>query len=270
MIKYTPKVLSENPNVTKKHPLIELFWLVGGLIFLTGVIFISLGMMTDWAVSKTSPEIEAIFSDSIVENFDAAPNAELSLRLNRMIDKLPSDSILKQYDFQVYLGDDDQVNAIALPGGNIIVYSGLLSVIESENELDMVLSHELGHFDSRDHLRGLGRGLGIAVISTFLLGVDSDVNELISNTAMSFQAQYSQDQEEVADLFALDLLVRTYGHAGGATDFFERISDQSEQDYNFLSTHPNPTYRVEKLNRRIEQLNYPIDEVKPYILGTTQ
>ncbi|WED27153.1 M48 family metallopeptidase [Vibrio sp. DW001] len=270
MIKYTPKVLSDNPNVTKKHPVVELFWLVGGLIFLIGAIFVSLGMMTDWAVSKTSPEIEAIFADSIVEKFDANPNAELSLRVNQIIEKLPSDSILKQYDFKIYLGDDDEVNAMALPGGNIVVNLGLLNVIESENELDMVLSHELGHFASRDHLRGLGRGLGIAVISTFLFGVDSEANELISSTTMSFQSQYSQDQEEVADLFALDLLVLAYGHAGGATDFFERISDQSEQDYNFLSTHPNPTSRVEKLNRRIEQLKYPIDEVKPYILGSTQ
>ncbi|MDB1124813.1 M48 family metallopeptidase [Vibrio algarum] len=264
MIKYTPKVLVDNHNVSKTHPLVELFWLAGGLLLLTGVIFLSLGLMTDWAVSKTSPEIEALFADSIIENFDAQPSPELSRQLDKIVDNLPNDSILKQYDFKVYLSKGDVVNALALPGGNIVVYSGLLDVIESENELAMVLSHELGHFASRDHLRGVGRGLCIVVISTFLFGVDSEASELISNATMSFQAQYSQDQEEVADLFALDLLVQTYGHAGGATDFFERVSTHTDQDYRFLSTHPTPESRVEKLNLRIKQRNYPIDDVKLY------
>ena len=46
------------------------------------------------------------------------------------------------------------MNAVALPGGNIVVFAGLLKEIKSENELAMILGHELGHFAHRDHLRG--------------------------------------------------------------------------------------------------------------------
>lgn len=262
-MKYTPKVITENPNVTKSNPLIELFWLVGALVFFTGVIFISLGLITDWAVSKTSPEIENLFASSVIEHYEAQPNVDLQIRLDKIVANLPKDSVLRQYDFTVYLEENDSVNAIALPGGNIVVYSGLMDIIESENELAMVLSHELGHFAARDHLRGIGRGLGIAVISTFLFGVDSEASEIIAGTALSYQAQYSQDQEEKADLYGLNLLVQFFQHAGGATDFFKRIAKQSEGKHNFLSSHPNPTSRVDKINQKIKEKGYLVLAVEP-------
>ncbi len=57
-MKFTPKQLDGNVNVSKTHPLIELLWMVGGLIFLVGVTFVLLGISADWAASKTPVKVE--------------------------------------------------------------------------------------------------------------------------------------------------------------------------------------------------------------------
>jgi predicted Zn-dependent protease len=49
----------------------------------------------------------------------------------------------------VYLMENEEINAVALPGGNIVVFTGLVAQVESENELAMVLAHEMGHFTHR-------------------------------------------------------------------------------------------------------------------------
>lgn len=263
-MKFTAKPLKDNVNVSKNHPLKELFWLTGGLFLVVGLLFFSLGFFADWAVTKTSPDIENWLGEKALKQFPAKPNGKLQARLGTIVGNLPHHSPLHEYRFTAYLGDKDVINAIALPGGNIIVYSGLLKQVESENELTMILAHELGHFAHRDHLKGLGRGLSLAVAATLLFGYDNPASDIISNTFLTYQAKYSQTQEEDADLFGLDLLVQTYGHAGGATAFFERIAKHagSRGSY-FLASHPHPELRIQELQARIAEQGYAVEPVQP-------
>ncbi len=262
-MKFTPKVLDDNVNVSKTHPLAELGWLVGGLTLITAVVFISLGLLSDWAVRHTPVKAERWLGDRALLQFPGEPNGPLQARLDALLAILPPDSPLHEYKFKVFLSPTEEVNAIALPGGNIVVYAGLLQQVESENELAMVLAHELGHFAHRDHLRGLGRGLGLAVISMLVFGENSSASALAAKTLSGFQATYSQGQESAADSFGLDLLGQRYGHVGGGTDFFARLgSKQGGRFAYILASHPHPQARVEKL----EQLT----SAQGYRLGTTE
>ncbi|MCF6266738.1 MAG: M48 family metallopeptidase [Desulfuromusa sp.] len=261
---FTPKQLDENVNVSKSHPLIELLWLLGGLILLVGLIFFLLGVTADWAASKVPVKVENWIGQQALKEFPAEENLPLNLRLQSLIDSLPEDSLLHQYKFHIFLVDSVEINALALPGGNIIVYSGLLKQVQSENELAMILAHELGHFAHRDHLRGLGRGLGVAVAAALLFGGESAASSLVSKTLLTFQARYSQDQESAADQFGLDLLTKRYGHAGGATDFFSRLTEDagSKLPY-FLTSHPHPQVRIDALNERIKEKHFRIAKTQP-------
>lgn len=266
-MKFTPKQLNGNVNVSSTHPLIELLWLLGGLTLLVGLFFFVIGATADWAVSKTPLKVENWIGELALNNFSAEENPPLELRLQALLDSLPADSPLHKYKFRVFLMDTKDVNAIALPGGNIIVYSGLLKILTSENELAMVLAHELGHFAHRDHLRGLGRGLGVAVATTLLFGEGSSASSLVSKTLLTFQAQYSQEQETAADQFGLDLLVRRYGHAGGATEFFSRLTDNAGGELPYLlASHPHPQVRIDALNRWIQSKHYVTANVQPLSL----
>ncbi len=263
-MKFTPKHLENNVNISKTHPLVELLWLAGGLALIVGLSFFTLGATSNWAVSKIPISVETWIGQLAINEFPGEKSRILNRRLQLLLANLPTNSPLHQYEFKVFLAETDEVNAIALPGGNIVVFSGLLQAVESENELTMILAHELGHFAHRDHLRGLGRGLGIAVATVMLFGENSATSNIISKTLLTFNNRYSQAQEAAADQFGIDLLNRHYGHAGGATDFFSRIAtDAGNQTSYLLASHPHPQARIDALQLRITEQNYRIEKTVP-------
>ena len=263
-MKFTPKHIDENVNVSKTHPLVELAWLVGGMLLLAMVFYLVLGVTADLAVAKIPIKAEVWLGEHFVDSFEANENEPLRRRLQTLLDNLPADSPLHNYTFTVQLVKNREINALALPGGHIVVFSGLVEQAESENELAMVLAHELGHFAHRDHLERLGRGLGLTVATMLVFGEDSAVSRLVSNLFLVTESSYSRQQESEADSFGLDLLVSSYGHAGGAADFFARVGKKagSRGPY-LLASHPHPDDRIEGLQRLISENGYPVEMTTP-------
>ncbi|TNF47940.1 MAG: M48 family metallopeptidase [Deltaproteobacteria bacterium] len=263
-MKFTPKHIDENVNVSKTHPLVELAWLVGGMLLLAVVFYLVLGVTADLAVAKIPIKAEVWLGEHFVDSFEANEDEPLRRRLQTLLDNLPADSPLHNYTFTVQLVKNKEINALALPGGHIVVFSGLVEQAESENELAMVLAHELGHFAHRDHLERLGRGLGLTVATMLVFGEDSAVSRLVSNLFLVTESSYSRQQESEADRFGLDLLVSSYGHAGGAADFFARVGKKagSRGPY-LLASHPHPDDRIEELQRLIRENGYPVEMTTP-------
>ena len=263
-MKFTPKHIDENVNVSKTHPLAELAWLVGGMLLLALVFYLVLGVTADLAVAKIPIKAEVWLGEHFVDSFEANEDEPLRRRLQRLLDNLPADSPLHKYPFTVQLVKNEEVNALALPGGHIVVFSGLVEQAESENELAMVLAHELGHFAHRDHLKRLGRGLGLTVAAMLVLGEDSAISRLVSNLFLVTESSYSRQQEANADRFGLALLVNSFGHAGGATDFFARVGKKAGRRSPFLlASHPHPDDRIEELQRLIRENGYPVEMNAP-------
>lgn len=262
-MKFIPRQPQENVNVSKTHPLVELLWLTGGLLLIALVFFLSLGLVVDWAVDTIPTPAESWLGEKAAEQFPGAPSAELQKRLDALLDKVPADSPLHAYSFTVTIQETPQVNAIALPGGHIVVFSGLLDQVESENELAMVLGHELGHYAHRDHLRRLGRGFGVTVAAMLFLGKDSFFTDFVSSTFLTFESGYSRQQESAADSYGLDLLVARYGHAGGASDLFRRMSADSDTKIAYLfASHPHPQDRISALERLVRDNGYAVQETE--------
>jgi len=263
-MKFTPKHIEGNVNVSKTHPLAELGWLVGGLMLLVLIFYLLLGVSTDIAVAKIPVNAEVWLGEYFIGGMDALESDPLQKLLQPLLDNLPADSPLREYNFYVQMVENEQINALALPGGHIVMFSGLLEQAESENEVAMVLAHELGHFAHRDHLRRLGRGLGLTVAAIVLFGEDSAASDLASKFFLVGESHYSREQESAADRFGLELLVASYGHAGGATDFFARVGkDAGSRVPYLLASHPHPDDRVRQLQELISANGYQIDAVTP-------
>ena len=263
-IPFIARSTDDTVNVSRTHPLAELFWMLGGLVVLCGIIFIALGIITDLVVARVPVKVERALRGIALDQYGGERHPALNEIAGNLLAQVPRDSPLHDYEINVYLMENEEINAVALPGGNIVVFTGLVAQVESENELAMVLAHEMGHFSHRDHLRGLGRGLGLAVIVSLLFGPDSTASDLVSGSLLSFQAHYSQDQEADADRYGLDLLVRSYGHAGGSIDFFERLAAQHPDRLPYLfASHPHPYARIAALKERIDSYGYPSQETIP-------
>jgi predicted Zn-dependent protease len=265
-MKFTPRLPGENVNVSKGHPLVELAWMLGGLALILIVFYLLVGQAVEVVADRLPTGAERWLGRQALQQFAATESPALDRRLQALIAALPTDSPLRQSSFRVWVADADEINAVALPGEFIVVFRGLLEAVASENELDMVLAHELGHFAHRDHLKGLGRGLVATFLTMTLFGNDSSAAGLMASLTLSFDARYSQRQEAAADAWGLDLLVARYGHAGGAVDFFVRLGrreDAPRLAY-LRASHPHPADRIRSLEKRIAERQFRLESVVPF------
>ena len=203
----------------------------------------------------------------IVPTYEAmATPSETQDTLNSLLDRLEAELPDEQqrHEYAVFFIDEATVNAAAIPGDRILIYRGLLEEVDSENALMMVLGHELGHFANRDHMRQLGRSLLWQLAIASLFGNVSGLESVAVNGASQItQASFSQGQEYKADEFGLRLLNQTYGHAAGATDFFEKLLKQDKSQVAFLASHPTSRKRIDRINRMIRDEGYEQGERSP-------
>ena len=255
--------INRNPPPSNRQLLILLGLFVG---FIVGVIWL-LNLIINGVIWLIPPSVERQLGALVVPVFEQqakpSPAQEtLNQMLARLEAHLPTEG--QNRDYRVLYVPNSTVNAIALPGDAIVMYGGLVKQAESENELMMVLGHELGHFAHRDHLRGLGRALLMPIVLATFLGDSSGLQSAAaSGVAAVTRSQFSQSQEREADEYGLVLLQKTYGHVAGATDFFARMSQQKGANLAFLSTHPAPGKRVKELQRLIKEHHYPVHERSP-------
>lgn len=244
-----------NPESSPK----ELISLIG--MFLCLIIFLiwALNLVVGWLIVQMPVSWERNLGQAIVKVYETqaeqgTQQKELAKLVDQLVSNIPPDSTA-QRDYQVLYIPQDIVNAAAIPGDTILIFQGLLDQMESENELMMVLGHELGHFANRDHLRGIGRSLVVRTVISSLFG---DVSFLADTAQVVSNAKYSQSQEAEADQYGLDLLYKNYGQVAGATDFFNRMAKEQGLNWDFLASHPAPAKRVKKLESLIKTKNYPI------------
>lgn len=264
-MKYTPKLLTKNVNVSSGHPLKEFALLTGGILGALILIYVLLGFALELVVIPHLPHgVERSLGELFLGQYaveESNQTKHLQTVLERLVEHLPPQAL----DFQIHVEENPTVNAMALPGGHIVLYRGLLDRIESENELAMILGHELGHFAERHHLKGLGRRLVLLVLSTTILGEQSGITRFLQDSLAKVESRFSQRQEKQVDEFGLHLLQKAYGHVAGATDFFQRIQEEEPGGHlaYFFASHPSPTNRVDSLQELIATAQYPIGEKIP-------
>jgi predicted Zn-dependent protease len=268
-MKFTPKEFTEEVNFPKEAPLKELGILLGGILGIIVLIYILIGFAVDIIVTRYPVKIEQTLVNLYSQRYKSVERTETELKLQEVLDKLVKQPAVSDQKYSVYIHNKDIINAMALPGGNIVIFSGLLKEVESENELAFVLAHELGHYAHNDHLRSLGRGLVFVVISTVLFGNDSSVTSFILNSVQNVESRFSQQQEMAADLWAVNLLNKRYGHVSGSLEFLEKMSKREKLNkfFYFFATHPHPEDRVYVCKKAIKQNGYLQKEVIPMKLA---
>jgi predicted Zn-dependent protease len=265
-MKYTPRQAESNVNVTPTSPLREFFVLTGSLLGIVVVLYLLLGLAVDLIVPHVSLDIEKKMATPFIRSIDAKRGDSQQERfIQALIEDLQARCTELSYRFKVHVHQAPTINALAFPGGHIIVYTGLLNTVTSENELAFVLAHEMGHYAHRDHLRGVGRSFVFLAISALLFGPDSGVSNMLAHGLSLTELRFSRKQETRADEFALQTLNCAYGHAAGATDFFERIPKEHDPAKfgHYFASHPENHRRISHLQDLIRSQGLGLANRKP-------
>lgn len=191
---------------------------------------------------------------------DQRTNQYVSCVAQQILDELPGD---EGQGWEITVFDDDSPNAFALPGRKIGVHTGLLKAAVSQDQLAAVIGHEIGHVQAQHSGERLSvqTTTGVAAtLATVLLGSDSPEKQL-AIAALGAGATYgvilpfSRTQESEADTIGLRLMARGGFDPQESTALWRNMASLSEgQPPEFLSTHPAPDTRMERLNAEIPEV----------------
>ena len=265
-MKYTPRLPKSNVNVTPTSMLREFFVLTLSLAAIIVTVYLLLGFAVDLIVPRISTDLETKMSELFIRSLDAEDvDSKWGGYVQSLVEDLQKRCTKLPYPFKVHVRKTSSINALALPGGHIIVFTELLDKITSENELAFVFAHEMGHYANRDHLRGVGRAFVFITISTFLFGTDSNISQMLAHALNITELSFSRKQETRADEFALELLNCAYGNVAGATDFFKRLPKEQDPGKigHYFASHPENLKRIRNLRKIIRDKGFTLAGKKP-------
>lgn len=175
---------------------------------------------------------------------------------------------IQYYDWEFNVIQEDKVkNAFCMPGGKIVVYSGILPTTKNANGLAVVLGHEVAHAIANHGGERLSQQLLIQLGGQKLAGVLKEKPEKTRQvwtriygvgTSLGVLLPYSRLHEKEADRIGLILMARAGFDPREAASFWQRMNQAGgERPPEFLSSHPAPTKRIEALKEVLpEALEY--------------
>jgi putative metalloprotease len=173
------------------------------------------------------------------------------------------------FDYKVYLKDD--VNAFAMADGTIRIYSGLMDLLE-DGELRFVIGHEMGHVVKQHTRKQLRLAYASSAVRKGIASQEggaadiarSQIGELVERL---MGAQFSQLEEKVADDYGLAFL-KSKGHdPEDAVSALKKIAGLGS-GHSFLSSHPDPGLRAERISLQIQGKALSIEETQQDIIDT--
>jgi Zn-dependent protease with chaperone function len=137
-----------------------------------------------------------------------------------------------------------EANAVALPGGRIYVFQGLIDKAESVDELAGVIAHEVGHVANRDGTRSILQAAGLSFLFGMLLGDFVGGGAVVIGAKAVLQSSYSREVESAADRYGVELIGRAGGDSRALGTLLTRIAGASHPGMDILRDHPDTKLRV--------------------------
>lgn len=216
-------------------------------------------------INLISPQEEITLGKSLAAEIDSEEPVVLNNALATYVSEL-GQRIAAQtgrqdipFSFKV-IDNDEEINAFALPGGPIYVYTGLMKYAENEAELASVLGHEIGHITARHSTEQLTKAYGIQLLGQIVLGEDPGaaaglVSEIASSLSM---LKFSRDDEIESDRLGVHYMFRAGYNPDAMTSFQRKLGElqgaNSSRVMNMLSTHPISQARVDAITQEISTL----------------
>tara|TARA_B100001173_G_scaffold301001_1_gene301086 strand:- start:759 stop:1658 length:900 start_codon:yes stop_codon:yes gene_type:complete len=182
-----------------------------------------------------------------------------------------------EWKWEINVEDNEEVNAYCMPGGKIMVFSGLVEKTNAtDDELAAVIGHEIVHA-LREHGRermstALIQQVGIIGFAAYIankgtrVSTDAAVQAVALGTTLFFALPNSREQEREADKMGLELMAHAGYNPMAAVSLWRKMNELSEFKMpEFLSTHPSNENRIKDLTEHARKINHLYEENKKEI-----
>jgi len=191
------------------------------------------------------------------------------LQLKRVEDigkKIAAVSDRKEIDYYFQVLDDDEINAVSLPGGYVYVNSGLIDKVSSDDELACILAHEVGHIVARHSIKKLQAMQGYSILRVLVAVApgSGEVGSAADAAFTQFLLGYSREDELLADQLGARYAKLAGYDPHGMISFLEKLQDINRRmpltEKNYFRTHPYASDRIrvvkQELNEEIDFSDY--------------
>lgn len=224
------------------------------LFFAVWVVLYQIDWITVFRVEKITKTTEEKLGNLLWEIFKKSESEITDPIVTNAVDSLLSRLCTKnnidRRNIRIHVLKKDDVNAFALPGGRIVLFSGLIRLVEDPEEVSGVIAHELAHLQLDHVMKKLIKEVGLSVILSMTTGsggadMARETARIISSTA------YDRSLEREADLKAVDYLLNAGIDPEPFANFFFKLSLQESDAQKYLSiisTHPNLEERAAQIS----------------------
>jgi len=197
----------------------------------------------------------------------APPENKYARRLNGLVRQQFQDGNLK-FNYGVYISPE--INAFAMADGTIRVYSGLMDMLD-DGELRFVIGHEMGHVMKRHIREKIRLAYAASAVRKGVASQNNAAGEIARSVFGGFaesliNAQFSQLEEKEADDYGLLFLKKKDFEPRDAVSALKKLAGLGK-GHSFLSSHPDPDKRAERLQAQLEGRALSIEENKQNILS---
>jgi Zn-dependent protease with chaperone function len=208
------------------------------------------------AVGSMAPGSSKIEDKYVIQSIE-----EIKSRLAGALKKTP-------FKYEVTLLKSPIENAFALPGGKIVIFTGILLKVDSPEELAGIMAHEIMHVEKRHAMRQIVSRLGLTALLQIVLGDAADAGSVILEIGSELLSLgYSRSMESEADKEGIKLLSAAGISADGMIAFFKKMSENEKElkSMQWLLTHPLSEKRATELSE-IYKKNKPV-HVKKFTIN---
>jgi beta-barrel assembly-enhancing protease len=237
----------------------------GSLLALVLGLWFGSDVLVELAVDRIPIEWEQKLGQSAYRDFlggqEVIQQGPAVAAVEEMTRRLASQIPDNPYRFDVTVVKSDVVNAFALPGGYVVVFTGLMKKAERPEEVAGVLSHELNHVLQRHGLERIVKQLGFIAMASIIVGNQQGLGQMMKQLGVELMTlKFGRAQETEADLTGLQLLYRAKIDPSGMITFFERLAEKDEDRVELLSTHPMSSARADRLRAQLAELPHQAHE----------
>lgn len=205
---------------------------------------------------------------------------EINARVQKITNRLVEQAILyrpdsQSWQWQVNIVEDESINASCMPGGKMVVFTGLIDKIKpTDDELAQVMGHEISHALANHGAEKMSMQMvanaAVALVSVAAATGNSRQNQGAVNSVAGLGAAAfltlpnSRDAETEADKLGIELAARAGYDPAAAITLWQKMMEESKQTArgDFLSTHPSPPNRIDALKSLQAPMNSIYQERK--------
>lgn len=208
----------------------------------------ALGVLPDNLKSK----IQELILDEYRFSHEEVSDKEMLIRLDSIIDVIALENSIEK-DFEVYVFENTEKNAFAMPDGGIIITSALLDLSESDGEIAGVIAHEMAHvvLNHVDRRVLFTTGLNISIAT--LSGASGEMIKVLLDILAN--SGFSRSEESAADMQAVDYLMKANMNPLEFASMLEKLDKESiSESFEWVNSHPLIKKRVKAIEKKVKTI----------------